>query len=75
MFCHITQNWRGRPLVSRRTVVQLIGSTTTEAGLKIKAAIDTNKYDSGIKVSKEAMQAVRLTPNAFHGEWNYTISH
>ncbi len=75
MFCHITQNWRGRPLVSRRTVVQLIGSTTTEAGLKIKAAIDTNKYDSGIKVSKEAMQAVRLTPNAFHGEWNNTISH
>jgi len=75
MFCHITQNWRGRPLVSRRAVVQLIGSTTTEAGLKIKAAIDTNKYESGIKISEEEMQAVRLTPNAFHGEWNYTISH
>lgn len=75
MFCHITQNWRGRPLVSRRVVVQLIGSTTTETGLKIKAAIDTNRYDSGIKVSKEALLAVRLTPNAFHGEWNYTISH
>jgi hypothetical protein len=75
MFCHITQNWRGRPLVSRRAVVLLIGSTTTETGLKIKAAIDTNKYDSGIKVSKEALLAVRLTPNAFHGEWNYTISH
>src|SRR5207247_10728569 len=75
MFGHITQNWRGRPLVSRRAVVQLIGSTTTEKGLKIKAALDTNKYESGIKVSKEEMQAVRLTPNAFHGEWNYTISH
>jgi len=75
MFCHITQNWRGRPLVSRRAVVQLIGSTTTETGLKIKAALDTNKYDSGIKVSKQEMQAIHLTPDAFHGEWNYTVSH
>ena len=74
MFCHITQNWRGRPLVSRRAVVQLIGGTTTEAGLKIKAAVDINNYESGIKISKEEMQAVRLTPDAFHGEWNYKIS-
>jgi Rhodopirellula transposase DDE domain len=74
MFCHITQNWRGRPLVSRRAVVQLIGGTTTEAGLKIKAAVDINDYESGIKISKEEMQAVRLTPDAFHGEWNYKIS-
>ena len=74
MFCHITQNWRGRPLVSRRAVVQLIGGTTTEAGLKIKAAVNINNYESGIKISKEEMQAVRLTPDAFHGEWNYKIS-
>jgi len=75
MFCHITQNWRGRPLVSRRAVVQLIGSTSTETGLKIKAALDTNKYVSGIKISKRELQAIHLTPDAFHGEWNYTISH
>ena len=74
MFCHITQNWRGRPLVSRQTVVNLIGNTTTQTGLKIKAALDTQKYPAGIKVSREQMASVRLKPAQFHGEWNYTIS-
>ena len=73
MFCHITQNWRGRPLVSRQTVVELIGNTTTKTGLKIMAALDTNRYLSGVKVSKEQMSAVCLKPNSFHGEWNYSI--
>jgi hypothetical protein len=74
MFCHITRNWRGRPLNSRQAVVALIGATTTASGLKIKAALDTHTYERGIKVSKQEMESIRLTPEAFHGEWNYTIS-
>ena len=73
MFCHITQNWRGRPLVSRQAVVELIGSTTTDTGLKIQAALDTRKYPPGIEVTPAQMQSVRLKPDRFHGEWNYTI--
>jgi hypothetical protein len=73
MFCHITQNWRGRPLVSRQVVVNLIGGTTTRTGLKINAALDTHRYPSGLKITKEQMKAVRLKPDRFHGEWNYTI--
>ena len=74
MFCHITQNWRGRPLVSRQAVVALIGATTTATGLKIKAALDPHKYQRGIKVSPAQMKSIRLKPDSFHGEWNYTIS-
>jgi Rhodopirellula transposase DDE domain len=74
MFCHITKNWRGKPLVSRAVVVNLIGSTTTKAGLQIQAEIDANTYKSGIKVSDEELAAVRIDKEAFHGEWNYTIS-
>jgi hypothetical protein len=73
LFCHITQNWRGRPLISRETVVELIGSTTTSKGLQVRAALDSNRYPTGIKVSKAELAAVRLEPAAFHGEWNYTI--
>ncbi len=74
MFCHITQNWRGRPLVSHEVAVQLIGHTTTRTGLTIRAAMDTNAYPTGIKVTAAELAAVRLDPAAFHGEWNYTIS-
>jgi len=73
MFCHITQNWRGRPLVSRQTVVNLIGNTTTQTGLKIQAALDTRKHPAGIKVTKDQMESVSLEPAQFHGEWNYKI--
>ena len=73
MFCHITNNWRGRPLLSRRVVVNLIGRTTTVQGLRIKARLDTRRYEPGIKVPQDQLAAVRLTPEAFHGEWNYTI--
>jgi hypothetical protein len=73
MFCHITENWRGRPLISRETVVELIGNTTTSRGLQIRAELDTHRYPTGIKVSETALAAVRLEPAAFHGEWNYTI--
>jgi hypothetical protein len=73
MFCFITKNWRGKPLRSRAIVVNLIGSTTTETGLRIRAELDTNTYRLGIKVSDEELAGVRLEKASFHGEWNYTI--
>jgi hypothetical protein len=74
LFCFITKNWRGRPLVSYQTVVNLIASTTTKTGLKVQAAIDSAHYETGIKVSKAQLERVNLTPDPFHGEWNYTIA-
>lgn len=74
LFCHVTQNWRGRPLVSHELIVKLIGSTTTKTGLKVKAALDRTKYESGIKVTDEELQAVQIKRDDFHGEWNYSIS-
>ena len=71
MFSHITANWRGRPLISRQVVVNLIGNTTTKAGLKIKAALDENNYASGIKVSDEEVATLAIERDEFHGEWNY----
>ena len=73
MFCHITQNWRGRPLVSEETVVQLIGNTTTSKGLRIRAALDKRKYETGIEVSDERMEALNLKRHKFQGDWNYAI--
>lgn len=73
MFCHITNNWRGRPLLSRQVVVNLIGSVTTEQGLRVKAALDENAYAPGIKVSDTELAAVNLKRDDFHGEWNYRI--
>jgi hypothetical protein len=73
MFCHITENWRGRPLVSHAVVVNLIGSTRTRTGLRIQAGLDTNTYEKGIKVTNEELAGVRLKRDSFHGEWNYTV--
>ncbi len=73
MFCHITENWRGKPLVSRAVIVSLIGSTTTRTGLRVKAELDTNLYAMGVKVSDADLATVKLKKDAFHGEWNYTI--
>jgi DDE family transposase len=73
MFCHITENWRGRPLMSRAVVVNLIGSTQTRTGLRIQAELDTNRYESGIKVTDHELQSVRLKRDKFHGDWNYRI--
>ncbi len=73
MFCHITQNWRGRPLTDRVAVVELIGATTTKAGLKIDCALDQRTYEKGIKVRDDEMHALDITGDAFHPEWNYTI--
>jgi DDE family transposase len=74
MFCHITQNWRGRPLVSRAVVVNLIAHTTTKKGLRVDVSLDTGNYPLGIKVSDAELDAVHITRDRFHGEWNYTIS-
>jgi transposase len=73
MFSHITQNWRGRPLVSLEAIVNLIGSTTTSQGLRIRAALDEKSYPTGIQVSDEEWAAVERIPASFHGDWNYTI--
>lgn len=74
MFCQITQNWRGRPLVSRQVIVNLIGQTTTKTGLRIKAALDENSYPTKQQVSDAEMAAIKITRHEFHGEWNYYIS-
>ena len=73
MFCHITQNWRGTPLENRMAVVELIAATTTKAGLKIESALDTRTYEKGIKISAAEMEALDITGDPFHPEWNYTI--
>jgi hypothetical protein len=74
LFCYITQNWRGRPLVSREAIVNLIGATRTESGLCVEAELDTSDYPTGIKVTDEELAAVKRKRAKFHGEWNYTIS-
>jgi hypothetical protein len=74
LFCHITNNWRGRPLLSRSVIVNLIGNTTTKTGLRITAALDTNVYETGLKVTDEQLAAVHIKHAKFRGEWNYTIS-
>jgi hypothetical protein len=74
LFCHITQNWRGKPLKSRETVVELIASTTTTTGLTVQCELDTRAYPKGIKVSDEELAALNIKGDGFHPEWNYTIS-
>ena len=73
LFCHITNNWRGRPLLSRRVIVNLIGAVTTRQGLRVRAELDENVYDAGIQVTDEQLAAVAIERDAFHGEWNYRI--
>jgi hypothetical protein len=73
LFSFITQNWRGRPLVSHQTVVSLIASTTTRGGLIVKAALDTNRYETAVKVTDQELQQLRLKPHRFHGDWNYSL--
>ena len=74
LFCQITENWRGRPLLSLEVIVNLIANTTTDAGLQVKAALDLNSYKTGKKVSDEELAQVNLYPAEFHGnDWNYVI--
>lgn len=74
LFCHITENWRGTPLTSRLVVVELIAATTTRTGLKVRCELDTRTYPKGIKVSDEEMAGLNIEGDAFHPEWNYTVS-
>lgn len=73
MFCFITKNWRGKPLLSTQAVVQLISNTTTKTGLSINAVLDEREYQKGIKVTDEEFEKVSLQKESFHGEWNYRI--
>lgn len=73
MFSMITMNWRGRPLVSYETIVQLIGSTRSKKGLTIRCELDEGTYEKGLQVSDEELDAVRIERWDFHGEWNYTV--
>jgi Rhodopirellula transposase DDE domain len=74
LFCFITLNWRGKPLRSFKTIVQLIAATTTTAGLTVRAELDENKYPKGVKISDAKLAAIHLTRHNFHGDWNYTIA-
>jgi Rhodopirellula transposase DDE domain len=74
MFCHITANWRGRPLESREVIVNLIANTETREGLTIEADLNVNSYAKGIKVTDKEMSRLNLKRADFHGEWNYKIS-
>ena len=74
LFAFITQNWRGKPLVSYLVIIQLITATTTKTGLTVACQLDENDYEKGIKVSDAEMATLNIKPDAFHGEWNYTIS-
>ena len=73
LFSFIARNWRGQPLVSRQAVVSLIAATTSTAGLKVYAELDENVYQRSIKITDAQLAAVNLTPDEFHGEWNYLI--
>jgi hypothetical protein len=73
LFSFISQNWRGRPLLSHVTIVNLIAATRTQTGLKVHCALDARHYPKDIKITDEQMRRLRLTPHAFHGDWNYTI--
>jgi hypothetical protein len=74
LFCHITRNWRGRPLVSLQVIVSLIGTTTTATGLRVQAALDTHTYPVGVKVTKQQYATINLHRADFHWDWNYTIT-
>ena len=73
MFSYISQNWRGKPLVSIETIVNLIGPTKTKKGLTIKTSVDTNEYTKGIKITDTEIKSLSLEREIFHGEWNYTL--
>jgi len=73
MFCHITQNWRGRPLTDHATIIDLIAATTTTNGLKVDAVLDTTVYEKGIKIRDAEMKRLNIRGDAFHPEWNYAV--
>ncbi len=74
LFCHLSKNWRGRPLRTFATIVELIGSTTTKTGLTVRALFDEGDYPTGELHQPKEMKTLNLTPNPWHGEWNYSIA-
>jgi hypothetical protein len=74
LFCHIAQTWRGKPLTSPETVVELIASTTTKTGLTVRCELDTRTYQKGIEVTDDEMATLNIKGDSFHPEWNYAIS-
>jgi transposase len=74
LFAFITQNWRGKPLVSHEVIVQLIGATTTNKGLDVQCQLDENSYPKAVRVTDAQMSMINIDHDPFHGEWNYTIS-
>jgi hypothetical protein len=73
LFCHITQNWRGRPLTDHATIIDLIAATKTKTGLKVEAVLDTTVYEKGIKIRDVEMKSLNMRGDAFHPEWNYAV--
>ena len=73
MFSYISRNWRGKPLINRETVVNLIGNTTTEKGLQIRSTLDENSYKKGIRITKKQLEDLNISKHQFHGEWNYSF--
>ena len=73
LFSYISKNWRGKPLLTRETVINLIGNTRTEAGLEVRAVLDENTYEKGKKVVDEVFQTLNISGDNFHPEWNYTV--
>ena len=73
LFCHITANWRDTPPATCETIVDRIGNTRTAAGLRVRAALDTRQYPTGVTLTKSQMNAVALVPDEFNGEWHYKL--
>ena len=73
LFSAISQNWRGKPLVTHEVIINLISATTTNNGLRVESPLDTNLYPKGIKISDKQMAEVQLRREGFHGDWNYSI--
>jgi hypothetical protein len=73
LFSHITMNWRGKPLISHEVIVDLIAATTTRTGLTVQAALDTEPYPKGTRITDKQIKTLNITPHHFHGDWNYTI--
>jgi hypothetical protein len=73
LFSFISQNWRGKPLISHEVIINLIAATTSKTGLSVKSDLDVNLYPAGVKVSDQQMAELRLRRDRFHGDWNYSL--
>jgi hypothetical protein len=73
LFSFISQNWRGKPLISHQVIINLIAATTSKTGLTVRSHLDKNIYPAGVKVSDQQMAEIRIKRHTFHGDWNYTL--